>query len=859
MVIATSGRLKALLAFCPALLAMTWGAATARADDWTSQGLDGAHSRRSSEQSGAAFGNQIWSYDSGGTQAVFKNIVSSPAVADGFIVFGTAEGLVRALRATDGAPVWEFRARDGVQASPAIRNGLVYVPSFDGKLQALHLADGSPAWDKDLGGIAYSSPTVAGDAVLVTAGFPVRGVVGLDTGNGVATWLAGTAMEQFSNSSPVVAGSTVILGSMQGKYYGFDRASGTTMWTYDAAGLVNLVAPAVVNGRAYFAPGGTSLSVHAVDVATGVAAAGWPIQLAAPPPEIAGTLVRRTLAVSSPAVAGGLVVFQIRFDDYLDTDKIAGADTYLLREYLVAVDGEGARVVWQIANGHVIATSFNDIPKLSLVPSPAAYLGASGGEILLACASSLAPTLTVVRALTGEQLDSIPTAGATRASPVMANGRLFVATDNGLVQGFLSNINHPPQAPLRFNPAGGQLVNGAAVTLRWDGASDREGGGLSYEVRLDDDGELLEDWKVGVSAPVGQAELRVSTPLREGVTYTYAVRARDARGAYSSWSAPQTFGAATSPAVTAGGRSYGDVADALRGAPRGSVVEVGAGTLYPTQTLEIPEGVTLSGSGAGMTVIDGANAGGVAVRLRGDAGSVVSTALAHVTVTHATVAVQASGGGLVQVRNVVVRDNTEAGIAIPPEASAELVNLTGLRNGTAIRIRGSATVRNSIIADNGVGIDGVEAVAASSRYNDLYGNRDADYRGLTRGTDDLSAPVTFAGADDFRFKATQPTTDKGDPDDGAGSEPAPNGARINLGAFGGTHDAELSPPPSAVADGRSASATPVAPVAPVVPVAGDDTPAGCAVAGGGSRSPLAAGLTALLFVGVGVRGRRRRR
>ena len=49
---------------------------------------------------------------------------------------------------------------------------------------------------------------------------------------------------------------------------------------------------------------------------------------------------------------------------------------------------------------------------------------------------------------------------------------------------------------------------------------------------------------------------------------------------------------------------------------------------------------------------------------------------------------------------------------------------------------------------------------------------------------------TAAGARDFRLAHQQATTDRGDPADDVGDEPEPNGQRINLGAFGGTAEAE---------------------------------------------------------------------
>src|SRR6185295_14151021 len=72
--------------------------ATARADDWSSRGLEPTHQRASAERSGPLFRAGHWGFTVPGG----AGMVSSPAVADGIVVFGAMDATVRALRATDG-------------------------------------------------------------------------------------------------------------------------------------------------------------------------------------------------------------------------------------------------------------------------------------------------------------------------------------------------------------------------------------------------------------------------------------------------------------------------------------------------------------------------------------------------------------------------------------------------------------------------------------------------------------------------------------------------------------------------------------------------------------------------------------
>ena len=105
----------------------------------------------------------------------------------------------------------------------------------------------------------------------------------------------------------------------------------------------------------------------------------------------------------------------------------------------------------------------------------------------------------------------------------------------------------------------------------------------------------------------------------------------------------------------------------------------------------------------------------------------------------------------------------------------------------------------------------------------------------------------------------QPSTDQGDPADTVGAEPTPNGGRINLGAFGGTADAELSAPAAVAGVPGAPTPTPSTPTA--IPPAGQevngpntDGAGGCAVGGRPNASALG---PLILVVFAAVRSRRR--
>ncbi len=118
-------------------------------------------------------------------------------------------------------------------------------------------------------------------------------------------------------------------------------------------------------------------------------------------------------------------------------------------------------------------------------------------------------------------------------------------------------------------------------------------------------------------------------------------------------------------------------------------------------------------------------------------------------------------------------------------------------------------VSNNIVSNcKKIGIQGTKTVSA---YNNLWNNAGGDYKNCDKGAGDISADPLFAdrSAKDFHLKsksgrwdpkskkwvkdaATSPCIDAGEPKAGYSKEPAPNGGRINMGAYGNTKEASRS-------------------------------------------------------------------
>jgi MYXO-CTERM domain-containing protein len=822
-----------------------------QATDWPSPGLDATRSRLSTERSGGVFADGQWTSSPAGAQ-----MLASPAVADGVAVTADLTGVLRAVRAEDGHPLWQAKAGSSTQGGPTVDHGRVFVPSLDDHLYAFGLADGAPLWSVDLQGMLYAAPAPTGDGDLViTVGLPQRHLVRLHGASGEVVWQSPAVLPELSNAAAAVGGGLAVVGANGGHYVAFDLTTGLPRWQYEASGVVNLASPLIVvgasSGRVYMAPGGPSDQVHAVDVATGQPIAGWPVTLPAATIDVPGTSLSRQRAVSSLVVASGVLILETRLDDAIDANGDGAADQYLSRESVLGLDAVDGHVVWQVDTGRVVATDLNDVPKFWVCPTPAAF-AAGADASLVAATSTLGAAVRVLDAASGEERWRGALAGTALASPVLANGRLFSASVGGALDALLSSVNHPPNAPVPVSPA--VPVDAFDVTLHWQPAIDPDGEASSYELRVDRDGEVLQSWEQSVAVPAGSVSAHLDTPLEPGASYVFALRARDPSGALSPWSTLGTVVAADAPpTVSVGGVPAANLVAALAAAHAGDVVTLGAGTYTLSSTAHLAAGVRLVGAGAGRTLL---NAAGLDVGISLEAATSAQPAtLERVAVANAATCVNVGGGRGASLTHVVLRDCSTAGVSVGAGGDAAIVNATLFGGGTGARSAGALAIRNSLLTGLAVGLASDGAGTIASQYDDLFDNG-ADYKGPTAGTGDLAQAVQFVDqpGKDLRLAAAQPSTDRGDPKDDATSEPEPNGGRINLGAFGGTAEAELSAASTAAVTTHPAAAAPEtdAPGTSATPGAG-----GCAV-GGALESPAHVGAFGAVAVAFALVRRRRR-
>jgi outer membrane protein assembly factor BamB len=836
-------------------------AAALAAGDWPDFGRTPGSTRESSEPIGASFGGG-WSWNLGGP------IVATPVAADGVVVAATEGGTLTGLRESDGAVLWSVAPGGDIVGTPAVYNGRVYVPMRDGAMAALRITDGAAVWTASTGGSVASSPKIDSARLLVGSGVPTPAVRALDPATGATLWQ--TPLDDSVYSSPALDGGTVWIATARGDYQRVDAATGAPLGApLSTGGLALLSSPASAFGQVFAIPGGADMNFYALGA--------WSVTLSDPSPPAGATAKRTRLAGSSPMVVGPYVAAVIRFEYFLDADSDGTDDTFVMQEYAVAIDPAARTQVWQTPLGSQTSGSRNLFPTLGLSPTPVSV----DGGVRLVVGSAVTPSLRLLDAAGGGVIFSMPTDAPGRSSPITANGRVLWGTDGGTLYSLQGSANRAPEPPVSgFAPSGPPSGSAPVGSLSWDPASDAEdsSSALRTVVRIDADGEILEDWLREIVTAPGETTAVLDPTVSAPGVYTWAARTMDSAGALSAWSAsqsftltvgpeppasltatpsigavflewepsvtPQTAGyhvrwapagqslgapvwvAATSTMVSGltngvtydfdvrgvdtegdegfpataqaaptdegiaavNGIPYATLAEAVTAAAPGSTIQLGRGTFV------VPAGMTLEGSSLiGVspheTWLD-ATGLATALTLIDDAASTPMT-LTQFSLFGADVGIDAKSG-TASITHVVVRDMSGDAILVSGPAELEILQVTLVNNGdAAVEARdGSVMLRNSILLRNGTGIRCTGSAVVTHRYNDVWGSGRSlvDYDGCEPGVGEFGADIVFVdeAAGDFRVWLNQASVDAGDPADPYDQEPAPNGSRVDLGAYGNT-------------------------------------------------------------------------
>jgi len=167
---------------------------------------------------------------------------------------------------TEGGTLsWHFEM-PSLESGPAISGQRVFAGStLDGTIYALDFSSGEEEWVAPIGEDLPldSSPAIAGGSVIVTTAY--GSIICLDASSGAERWRASAEHISLNSSAAVVDGAVYVVDTAHG-VTAISTADGSVLWSeqLDLTGQVG-VSPVIVNGTLFI---GTSLEDDSTYVAT---------------------------------------------------------------------------------------------------------------------------------------------------------------------------------------------------------------------------------------------------------------------------------------------------------------------------------------------------------------------------------------------------------------------------------------------------------------------------------------------------------------------------------------------------------------------------------------------------------------
>ncbi len=202
----------------------------------------------------------------------FDCYLSSPAVWNGAVYFGSGDGNIYALDAATGTLKWKFHTGDVVHASPAISDGTLFIGSWDSYFYALDAATGKEKWrfktgeDHDIYnqvGIQSSAAVMDG---VVYFGCRDSNLYALNAGTGQKQWAFNNKGSWVISSPAVQAGKVYFATSDSSMFYALDAKSGTPIFSLNFKGWPLFSSPAIAGAMLYI--GSNQGKLIAIDLAS---------------------------------------------------------------------------------------------------------------------------------------------------------------------------------------------------------------------------------------------------------------------------------------------------------------------------------------------------------------------------------------------------------------------------------------------------------------------------------------------------------------------------------------------------------------------------------------------------------------
>ena len=332
---------------------------------------------------------------------------------------------------------------------PVVADGRVYTLDARARVQATSTS-GAALWATDLTPPRDANASASGGALAVGGGrvyvaSSYAFVAALDAATGAELWR--TEFDSPLTGSPAVDGNSVYVSAIDGTNWALDGATGRITWTVPGTPSIATVArgsaPAIAAGFVIFptqageltavnrSNGGVAWNTAAVGRRTGAAVATISALTGDPVVEggrlYAANQSGRTFAID---VRTGETIWQAREGAYGPVWPVGGA-VYLVSDQnrLVRLDAATGALVW--AREMPLFTTERIRRRLAIEPQHGPVL--AGGRLWVASGNG---SLTGFDPASGQPVTRLEVPGGAASAPVVAGGTLYVLGREGVLHAF---------------------------------------------------------------------------------------------------------------------------------------------------------------------------------------------------------------------------------------------------------------------------------------------------------------------------------------------------------------------------------------------------------------------------------------
>src|SRR5436190_2006610 len=168
------------------------------------------------------------------------NVISTPMVTNGLVVFGNQQGTVTALSLKSGRKKWVFKTGGSIYSSPAASKNKIVFGSTDGYVYCLD-EKGKELWKLKTGAAVLGCPVIENNIVYIGGSDHQFRAIDLETGK--ERWnfngLIGPVV-----STPVIYKNDVVFGAWDTYLYSVNKNTGSLNWKWSNGSSIRNYSPA---------------------------------------------------------------------------------------------------------------------------------------------------------------------------------------------------------------------------------------------------------------------------------------------------------------------------------------------------------------------------------------------------------------------------------------------------------------------------------------------------------------------------------------------------------------------------------------------------------------------------------------